>query len=430
MFYPNFEIKLGMSIVIQEKTKKHDNFEYQWRFSIIFVKESAMAKLSFENTEIAFKHKSNQELKEAKWLFSIFKHPTLIKYGPPLTAWALKLHLPIKGFVKATVFKHFCGGETIAECVDSADELFKYGVGSILDYSVEGVEDEASFDANFEEIKLCIFRSKKDDRFPFAVFKTTGIARFDLLKRINLGDQLSKEESAEFDRVKKRFTGLSDYAVESGVRLFIDAEETWIQNVIDGLAIEMMQKHNKNKVMIYNTLQMYRKDRLDHLVAIIASAKSQGYNLGFKLVRGAYMEKERERAMERDYKSPIQDDKEATHRAFDEAVSVCFENRDIVSICVGSHNEDSALKLVKLMEKANIAMDDDRFYFAQLYGMSDIISFNLAHAGYRVCKYLPYGPIKAVMPYLGRRAQENSSVAGQVGREMNLIVRELKRRSI
>ncbi|MBO6517317.1 MAG: proline dehydrogenase family protein [Bacteroidia bacterium] len=386
-----------------------------------------MSKISFDNTEIAFKHKSDAELKQAKWLFSVFNYSFLVKYGPALTSVALKLRLPIKGLVKSTIFKQFCGGETIQECDDTADVLYQRGVGSILDYSVEGVEGEETFIQNAKEIKETILSAKREEKFPFAVFKCTGVGRFEIFEKAS-NNTLSEKESVEFETTKARLEDICKTAVENGVRLLIDAEETWIQDSIDEIAMAMMQKYNQREVWIYNTLQMYRVDRLEYLNKTLGIAKNLGFKLGYKLVRGAYMEKERARAEEKNYDSPIQPDKESTDRDFDRALTTCFEHREMVSTCLGTHNENSSKLLADLMTKEGVEVNDNRFWFAQLYGMSDNISFNLAQEGFNVAKYLPYGPIQAVLPYLGRRAQENSSVSGQVGREMSLIVSELKRR--
>lgn len=386
-----------------------------------------MTKVSFDNTEVAFKHKSDAELKQAKWLFSLFNHKWLVKYGPDLTAFGLKIGLPIKPLVKKTIFHQFCGGETIKECGDSGDQLYQSGVGSILDYSVEGVEDEETFQHNLEEIKRTIQAAHEEDKFPFAVFKCTGIGRFDVLEKASKG-RLNDKERQAFEKLKTRLGDLCQLAVDKKVRLLIDAEETWIQDIIDEMVLALMKKHNTHDVWIYNTLQMYRVDRLAYLKKTIALARQEGFKLGYKLVRGAYMEKERDRAEEMGYTSPIQPDKESTDRDFDAALTECFNHRDIVSTCLGTHNEQSSKLLAELMIQEGVALNDNRFWFAQLYGMSDNISFNLANAGFNVAKYLPYGPVKAVLPYLGRRAQENSSVSGQVGREMSLIVKELERR--
>ncbi|MCB0735027.1 MAG: proline dehydrogenase family protein [Flavobacteriales bacterium] len=388
-----------------------------------------MSSLSFDNTEIAFQHKTDRDLRKARWLFSMFNYKWMIKWGPSLSVLALKLRIPVKGLIRSTIFNQFCGGESIAECKETASNLYQSGVGAILDYSVEGADDEAGYDANYHELKRTIETAIGRDEFPFAVFKMTGIARFNLLEKVHRKDELTASEQSEWERVKNRFIGLCEHAATHGVRLFIDAEDSWIQDPIDLLAMEMMKKFNQKEVLIFNTLQMYRKDRLDFLKSNLEYAAEHQFKLGFKLVRGAYMEKERERAAEFNYPSPIQDTKEDTDRDYDAAVALCFEHRDRVAVCVGSHNEKSNRLLAELIGKSSEEAADERFWFAQLYGMSDNISFNLANAGYNVAKYLPYGPIKAVMPYLGRRAQENSSVSGQVGREMSLILKELNRRS-
>jgi proline dehydrogenase len=296
-----------------------------------------------------------------------------------------------------------------------------------LDYSVEGVEDEATFNQNVEEIKQTIYAAKAEDKYPFAVFKCTGIGRFEIFHKASEG-RLNESDKEEFDRIVKRVEDICNTAVSEGVRLLIDAEETWIQDSIDDLVLMMMQKHNTSEIWVYNTLQMYRTDRLDYLQNTVEIARQAGFKMGYKLVRGAYMEKERERALDYDYESPIQPTKEATDQNFDAGLRMCFEHRDLIATCLGTHNENSSKLLTELMAKENIANNDTRFWFAQLFGMSDNISFNLAQAGYNVAKYLPYGPIQAVLPYLGRRAEENSSVSGQVGREMSLIVDELSRR--
>ncbi|MBI1305430.1 MAG: proline dehydrogenase [Bacteroidetes bacterium] len=388
-----------------------------------------MSKISFDNTEIAFRHKSNRDLRNAKFLFAMFNWKWLIKIGPPLSVFALKIGLPVKGLIKGTIFKQFCGGENIAECIRTAEGFKETGMGFILDYSVEGADNEEGYDANVAEIKKTIDASKGRTEFPFAVFKTTGIARFELLEKVHAGGKLTETETNEWNRVKARFTTLCDYAVINDVRLFVDAEDSWIQDPIDNLTVEMMQKHNRGEVRIYNTLQMYRKDRLSYLKNQIRLAEEGNYMLGFKLVRGAYMEKERARAQEKNYDDPIQKVKEDTHRDYDEALRVCFQNKDRVWICAATHNETSSALLVELMEQNEIDPKDERFYFAQLFGMSDNISFNLSQGGYQVAKYLPYGPVIAVMPYLGRRATENSSVDKQAGREITLVKKEIERRA-
>ena len=289
--------------------------------------------MQFDNTEVAFKHKSNTELKQAKWLFSMFNKPLLVKYGPSATAFALRIGLPLKSMVKNTIFRHFCGGESIDDCGKTADMLHKRGVGSILDYSVEGAEDEKTFEANVKEIERTILEAQKEAKYPFAVFKVTGIARFQLLQRASTGD-LSTKENEELNEVKSRIDYLCNAAVENQVRLFIDAEETWIQDIIDDMVFEMMKKYNSSHAWIYNTLQMYRVDRLEYLSKRIAKAKELNIKLGYKLVRGAYMEKERERAKEHGYSDPIQPTKQVTDDNFDAALNMCFDERDLVSICL------------------------------------------------------------------------------------------------
>jgi proline dehydrogenase len=387
-------------------------------------------KFSFSDTKAAFQHKNDFELKMSKFIFSIFKFSFLVNYGPGLTTFALKIKLPIKGVIKKTVFNQFCGGETIDECDQTVSKLWQSKVGSILDYSVEGHETEENFDANLEEIKHTIQKAKGKPQYSFCVFKPTGIARFALLEMLDAGKKLSHEELNEYYRVKKRFEEICKTASENDVKLFIDAEESWIQDTIDALVTEMMAKFNEKKVVVFNTVQLYRKDRLEFVKKSISQAREKGYLIGFKLVRGAYMEKEAERALQLGYPNPIQDSKQNSDNDYDESLRYCFENRDIVSVCAGTHNESSSMLLVKLMEDAGLPNNDPHFWFAQLYGMSDNISFVLASQGYNVTKYLPYGPIKSVMPYLGRRAKENSSMSGQMGRELALIIQEIERRKL
>lgn len=384
--------------------------------------------IDFTNTEVAFAYKTDAELKNAKFMFNLFRFPFIVKHGPKLANWSMGVGLPVKGLIKQFGFNHFCGGEYVDDCDSLAKKLNNYGVGSILDYSVEGVESIAQFDSNTEEIIDTIIKASENAVYPFAVFKTTGIALFAMLEKSDAGIALEIEELNAYYRAKERFEKIGLEAATRKVKLFVDAEETWIQNTIDVWTEEMMTKYNKEEVIIYNTLQMYRTDRLDYLQKQIEAAKKGEYKLGFKLVRGAYMEKERERAEQKGYVSPIQATKADSDRDYDQALRICVENNDIVAICAGTHNEESSALLAELMAKKGFKNDDKRFYFAQLLGMSDHISFNLAKKGYNVAKYLPYGPVKAVLPYLSRRAQENSSVKGQVGRELNLIEAELKRR--
>lgn len=385
-----------------------------------------MPSISFNNTEVAFAHKSNAELKKARLLFQSFNYPILIKYGPGLAASVIDVLSPVKTLIKRTLFAQFCGGESIEDCSKAISTLTANKIGTILDYSVEGEETEEVFDYTCKEVILTIVKASEDRKnIPFSVFKTTGIGRMDLLTKVNAGESINEAEQAEFERLKDRFSRICKAASDHDVRLFVDAEDSWIQDVIDDLTYDAMTLYNKEKAIIFNTVQCYRTGRVAHIQRKLSELNCY---LGFKLVRGAYMEKERERALKMGYESPIQPNKEGSDKEYNDAIALCVEHIDRVSICAGTHNEDSALYLVDLMEKKNIAKFHPHIYFAQLLGMSDHISFNLAHAGYNVAKYVPYGPVKAVLPYLSRRAQENSSVKGQVGRELSLISQELKRR--
>ena len=387
-----------------------------------------LSKVSFDNLENSFAFRSDREIQRAYWLFKAISYPALVKVGSNIATGALKYHLPVKGMIRATIFKHFCGGEDIHDCAKTIERLGKLGVGSILDYSVEGKEEEVEFDHSCEEILSTVRRAKGDPFIPFSVFKVTGLARFGILEKVSTGAPLSSEEAAEYGRVKERVRRICEEGHHLGVRVFIDAEETWIQPAIDDLATMMMEKYNTEKFIIYNTLQMYRHDRLEFLKEAHRKAVEGGYLLGLKLVRGAYMEKERERALEKGYPSPIQKDKSGSDHDYNEAVKYCVDHIQQIAICAGTHNENSSKLLMELMSERGISPSDERIYFSQLLGMSDHISFNLAKAGYRVAKYVPYGPVSAVLPYLTRRAQENTSIAGQTGRELSLLTSELKRR--
>lgn len=385
--------------------------------------------ISFDNTEIAFKYKSSKDLKRAYTLYKMVGKPWLVSFGKWITPIAFKLGLPIKGIIRNTIFRQFCGGETIDGCDDTIATLYKYNVGTILDYSVEGKIEEDDFDATCDEIVATLTKAKGNPAIPFAVFKVTGISRHSLLEKLNDPEnELTDSEKREFADVVKRVDRICKYAHDSGTPVFIDAEESWIQNTIDRLAESMMKKYNTEKAMVYNTVQMYRHDRLDYLKEQLEVAKREGYKLGVKLVRGAYMEKERERAGVMDYPSPIQPDKVSCDNDFNTALKILVEELEYCAFCNGTHNEESSLYLADLMEQYNIEKTDRRICFAQLLGMSDHISFNLAHHELLVSKYVPYGPIKEVMPYLLRRADENTSVAGQTGRELSLISKEWRRR--
>lgn len=386
--------------------------------------------ISFENTEIAFKSKTDADLNRAYWLFKIVGNPALVKIGKWSTNTALKIHLPINGLIKKTIFSQFCGGETISDCVKTTETLAKYGIGTILDYSVEGKTSEEDFDATVDEIIDTIHAAKKDPKIPFAVFKITGISYFSILEKANNPlAELSDLEKLELSLTISRVDKICLAAHDNDVPVFIDAEETWIQDTIDRIALRMMQKYNKDRAIVFNTLQMYRHDRFTFLETEIDLARKGNYYYGVKLVRGAYMEKERARAQQKKYPSPIQVDKKACDIDFNKALELIVQNLDKVALCAGSHNEESALVLVQLMEKYVISKNDKRIYFAQLLGMSDHISYNLSNGKYNVAKYVPYGPIKEVMPYLLRRADENTSVAGQTSRELALIMKEIKRRA-
>ncbi|MFN4233926.1 MAG: proline dehydrogenase family protein [Bacteroidia bacterium] len=384
--------------------------------------------ISFENTQIAFSSKSNAELNRAYWLFKLVGSPALVKIGKSLTNFAMALHIPIKPFIKATIFKQFCGGETIDECSATIENLGKFNIGTILDYSVEGKEDEKDFDVTTQEIINTILKAKNSKYIPFSVFKVTGICRFSLLEKVNAKKTLNENETAEFERAKKRIEKICAHGFEHGIPVLIDAEESWIQDAIDSIVEEMMQKFNKEKAIVYNTLQMYRHDRLAFLKQSYEKAVAGNYFLGVKIVRGAYMEKERARAAEKGYPSPIQPDKASCDRDYDAALKFCVEHYERIALCAGTHNEKSSALLAELLLQKNMDKKHPHFYFAQLLGMSDHISFNLSNAGYNVAKYVPYGPVKEVLPYLIRRAEENTSVAGQTGRELSLIIKERKRR--
>lgn len=385
--------------------------------------------INFDNTEIAFAGKSNKDLKRAYWLFKMIGNSSLVTVGKGLTNFAFALHLPVKGMIKATIFKQFCGGETIADSKETIEQLAAHNVKTILDYSIEGKESVEDFEATVREIIATIESGANDPSIPFAVFKITGISRFSILEKANDPNSvLTDTDKAEITATIDRIDRICKAAYDHQQPLFIDAEESWIQDFIDRTVRLMMAKYNSQKAIVYNTVQMYRHDRLDFLNKEIEQAKNAGFKLGIKLVRGAYMEKERERAKEKGYPSPIQPDKPSCDKDFDTALKLMMDNIDSMAICAGTHNENSSLLLAKLIEEQGVAKGDDRVYFAQLLGMSDHISFNLAHHGYNVAKYVPYGPVREVMPYLIRRADENTSVAGQTGRELSLIIKERKRR--
>ena len=384
--------------------------------------------VSFENTEVAFAGKSQGDLNRSYWLFKLVSNSSFVNIGQVLTTFAIHLHLPIKSLIKATIFKQFCGGETIEECDKAIKALGKYKIGTILDYSVEGNESESAFEACAKETIATIARAKNNPSIPFCVFKVTGLARFALVEKVSSKETLSQEEKMEYEKVKERVNKICNTAFEADVPIFIDAEESWIQQAIDDLADELMNAYNKQRPIVYNTFQFYRTDRLGFLKRSLQTAMEKKYFLGAKLVRGAYMEKERKKATEKKYPSPIQENKEASDKDYDLALKFCVENIDRIALCAGTHNEKSSHYLVELMQDKKIPSSHRHVYFSQLLGMSDHISYNLADAGFNVAKYVPYGPVKDVLPYLIRRAQENTSVKGQTGRELNLIIKEKDRR--
>jgi proline dehydrogenase len=384
--------------------------------------------VEFTDTAVAFSYKSDRELKKANFIFSVVNHPTISAIATSLAKLGLAFHLPIKRIIRNTVFEHFCGGETTEETIRTIDKLAEFKVGAILDYSVEGEDDEPSFDKTTEEI-LATFQVAKDHpSIPFCVFKVTGLGSFDLLEKVQTKANLSADELDAFERIKNRVDRICAKAHQFQVPVLIDAEDSWIQNPIDEMAYAMMKKYNQERAIVFNTFQMYRADMLGNLRDAFHNAAMHNYFLGVKMVRGAYMEKEAARAEKLNYKNPIHPSKEATDDAYNKGLAFCIDNKQRISVMCGSHNEYSNQYLTVLMNKHGMRNDDKRVWFAQLLGMSDNISFNLAKAGYNVAKYVPYGPVGSVMPYLLRRASENTSVAGQSSRELTLIRKELKRR--
>lgn len=383
--------------------------------------------ISFDNTENAFKAKSDSDLKKSYFLFKLISNRFLVKYGGAFAPLALKFGF--KNLIKNTIFKQFVGGENIHDCSQTIAILGKYNIGTILDYSVEGKESEEDFDHCLTETLETINKAKDDVNIPFCVFKVTGLARFDLLLKVSASQNLNDVELTEWTKVKDRVNKICKSAWAGQQPIFIDAEESWIQTAIDDLANENMSEYNKSIPIVYNTFQFYRHDRLSYLKQTIEKGRANGFKVGAKLVRGAYMEKERKRAIELNYTSPIQKNKENADNDYNAALKLCVENIEVMGLCAGTHNEKSSMILVELMKLHNIIPSDKRIYFSQLIGMSDHISYNLSINGYNVAKYVPYGPVKDVLPYLIRRAQENTSVKGQTGRELNLIIKEKKRRA-
>lgn len=397
--------------------------------SALEIIQIAKQHVSFDDTEIAFATRSDFDLKKMNLLFWTMNKPALVSSGTPLLKLAFKINMPfVKPVVKNTLFEHFCGGETIEDSERTVIQLTQAGIGTILDYSVEGKKSTEGFEITKNEIIRTIIRAKGDTNIPFCVFKVTGIGHSKILEKIQAKESLSTDEQDSWTKIQQRVNEICEAAHQNKVRIFIDGEETWFQETIDNLTYQMMEKFNKEEPLIYNTYQMYTVDRLEKLKSAYKNAEKGNYYVGAKVVRGAYMEKERKRAEEQGYTDPIQPDKLSTDRDFDAAMTFCVKNRERIALCAGTHNELSCYSLVVLMDAHNIKKDNPNFHFAQLYGMSDNMSNNLAAAGYNVAKYVPYGAVKDVMPYLIRRADENTAIAGQTSREYLLIQREIERR--
>jgi len=384
--------------------------------------------ISFKNTAIAFKNKSDRELLLSYLIFWLTKSPLLVKLLSRAAKFALTIGLPVKPLIKATVFRQFCGGEKKEEYTKVISKLGRADIGTILDYSVEGTQDELGFEETKQALLNIIDQSRSNPDIPCTCMKMTAIASIDLLEKITAGHPLSKEEKRESENISGRLEAICNASYRAGKPIYIDAEESWIQDAVDRLAETMMARYNKKNAIVFTTLQLYRWDRIDYFKQLIEDARSGSFVLGIKIVRGAYIEKERERARHMGYPSPINPTKEATDQEYDEALEIFIENIDVVEICVGTHNENSCKLLTRYMADHNIPNDHPHIYFSQLFGMSDNISFNLADAGYNVSKYLPFGPVESTMPYLARRAEENTAIAGQMSKELEIIVQERQRR--
>lgn len=384
----------------------------------------------FDNTETAFQLKSDSELERAYFLFKMISMEPLVKIGSAVTKFALNVNLPVEGLIRSTVFDHFCGGVNERDCMSTVDKLFDVGVSSVLDFSVEGKEEDAQFEATANKVIELTELSKNMEAMPFSVFKPTGFGRFKVYQKITEKQPLTDIEKEYWKNIEDRYDRVSKAAHDCGIRLLIDGEESWMQGAADELCEIMMEKYNRERPIVFNTLQCYRWDRLEYLKKVHQRAKAKGYKLGFKIVRGAYMEKENERAAEKGYKSPICESKKATDDNFNEIMKYILDNLDDIELFVGTHNESSTYLAMDMIKQKEISKSDDRVWFGQLFGMSDHISFNLGAVGYNVVKYIPFGPVKDVMPYLIRRAEENTSVAGQTSRELTLLKKEKERRKL
>lgn len=386
--------------------------------------------LDFQDTETAFAPLSDKELKEKYRLFSMLNSPFLSGIGTRMAKFALSMGLPVEGMIKRTIFEQFCGGETIEESNRVVEQLGRSHIGTILDYAVEGKSSEADFDATKDEIIRTVERAKDDPNIPFSVFKVTGIAPLGTLERLSARKKLDAKSQAKAERIHSRFEEICSTAHSVGQPIFIDAEHTWLQDAIDRMATEMMEKFNRETPIVYNTIQLYRTDRLQYLRNARKEASKNGYWLGMKLVRGAYMEAERERATENGYPSPIHNDKAATDEDYNAAIEYCLKHLGEMAFVNATHNEESAQLLARRMNELGLPEDHPRIFFSQLYGMGDNISYVLAKRGYNVSKYAPYGPVADAVPYLIRRAEENTSAAGHMSRQLEMITRELKRRKL
>ena len=384
--------------------------------------------VSFEDTATAFKHKSNRELLLSHIIFALTKSPFLVKFLSQAAKWTLLAGLPIKPLIKGTVFKQFCGGEKKEEYSKVIATLGSAAIGTILDYSVEGSQDEAGFEATQLELLKIIAQSKSNPNIPCTCMKMTAIASAELLEKVSVSAPLTEVEQQAWAKVESRFEAICKASYQVGKPIYLDAEESWIQTAIDQLAEEMMAKYNRDRAILFTTLQLYRWDRIDYFKHLIAQARAGSYQLGIKIVRGAYLEKERERAAQRGYRSPVNNSKAETDAEYNAALELFMINIDRIEICVGTHNEYSCQLLLQYMSEHGLANDHPHIYFSQLYGMSDNISFNLANAGYNVTKYLPFGPVESTLPYLARRAEENTAIAGQMSKELEIIVKERQRR--
>ncbi len=386
--------------------------------------------VDFQNFEQAFIAKTDGELYRAYQLFNLMGNQLLNKVLTTATRVSFSIGLPIGPLVRITVFDQFCGGIHLRDCDEAVSKLGSYAVSTCLDYSVEAKKTNDGFDKTVEELIRMVEYANRNSHVSFVVIKPTAIAPLPLMEKMSKNQSLNIVERADWDRVKSRLEKVADVVSNNKQRLFIDAEDSWYQPCVDQFAIELMQEYNKKSATVFNTLQFYRWDRLEYLLKLIDRARSEGFILGLKNVRGAYLEKERSRATIRGYSSPIQNDKESTDRDYDLAISTCMDNLDVVNFCAATHNADSLHKLIALMREKELKNNDGRIWMSQLYGMGDNLSFNLAAEGYNVCKYLPYGPLNDVIPYLTRRAEENSSIAGQMGREQTMIYQEMCRRGL